>query len=77
MTRSLFGAAMVALFTVRYASGADANKPHMNKGVGAPFKPGLPKDLKLSSSDLAVLKKGKTVQRQVRIAVLHPLATGS
>ena len=47
------------------AAGADPKSPHPNEGVNPPFAPGLPKDLKLTSSDTAALAKGKAVQRQV------------
>ena len=42
---------------------ADANKPHMNQGVNAPFPPKR-QEIPLTSADEATLKAGKPVMRQ-------------
>jgi len=56
---------LVALLGPAVVLGADPSKPHIHKGSIEPFKAGAPPPL--SSSDLASLAAGKSVQRTVEV----------
>lgn len=55
---------LVLLQCLLCSEAADPNKPHEHRGLAPPFAPGPP-SLILEPADLAVLKAGKTVKRQM------------
>ena len=60
----MFNMMLLFLLSIGSASAADPNSPHPHKGVGEKFTD--PQPSKLSTDEIAQLKSGKAVRRQVR-----------